>query len=190
MNFPVWLYHKTKPAFQCPNEEYYNSMPDASEYELLPFTGERALAKVKTCPDCLSLEAENQMLRETIKALELTLVNVKTENYDLMEITKIYKNENILYEKRYRNSVLREKCRKVVDELILEGDMSRVGREKKVEELCLSKQQKKSCPILRHKISERIRIAIVVRKRKMAKQKEKEAHRLEMIKTESESVAS
>ena len=86
--YPCFKYHKTKPAFICASEEFFNTLIDKDEYENLPFTGPRAikpkLPEAEQCKECLMLEAdncdlklENERLKIAIKMHENKLTEIE-----------------------------------------------------------------------------------------------------------------
>lgn len=81
IKFPCFVYHRTKPAFICPSQEFLNSLTDAKEYEFEPFTGPRKPEEAKKlCKECLKhklrisdLEIEAEELRSESERLRIAL---------------------------------------------------------------------------------------------------------------------
>ena len=72
--FPIWLYHPVKGGFICPSQEFWNSLPDAKDYEREPFTGERVVvAKKKECLKCSKLGLEVVGLKLEVERLRVAL---------------------------------------------------------------------------------------------------------------------
>lgn len=73
--FPKRLYHPTKPDFLCPSQEFLDSLDDGSEYEVIPFTGPRALSNAKKQAPCVACAQYKLQIVE----LELELEQAKAK---------------------------------------------------------------------------------------------------------------
>lgn len=90
--FPCWVYHRTKPEFICPSQEFLDTLKDAKEYEFEPFTGPRKYIK----PDCLkceALKAERTELKKQVEKLSDTIMEQKMELNRLKIALEMKKNE-------------------------------------------------------------------------------------------------
>ena len=68
-NYPRFLYHRTKPAFICPSEEFKNSLDDGDEYSFVQFEKE---VEETTCKHC-------KVHKKSIEILEAKLADSEME---------------------------------------------------------------------------------------------------------------